>query len=188
MDAGDAAVNIGGVILGALLGYGFARFDERRRRRQDTTAIRAALRHEIAANLGTLADAWTEMHAPPATHEQRVASPAIRPAVRLAQRDPPRWRRSVWEDRAREVVEALNADELERVGVLYRDLARFDALRVALGKPAWSAADSLNFFPFAHGVWDELVALVETALAAGNPLPPTDESKAVRRRNRQRRE
>lgn len=157
-------------ILG-VLGYPIGRWDERRRRKQDTTAIRHTIGIEVGANIQTLETLWADINRPFAPPEIPPATPELGPAIRLAQRDPPRWRRSVWEGDLPRVTEALNVAELAQVGDVYERLDRFDAHRSLLGKPWLTAANNMNLTPAGRQAWDDLRANVELLRREGNPLP-----------------
>jgi hypothetical protein len=145
--------------------------DESRPRLSPT---RSALNLEIVANLRTLQLLWDEIHRSrnlTGAHETRAARPELLPAVRLVRRDPPRWRRSVFEEQLPTIVQALTEDELMAVDAFYDRLAQFDARRGAL-KPNMfmSMADSFNFEPPGLEAWDEIQRVAEVLLRVGNPL------------------
>src|SRR5215212_3879386 len=156
------------------LGNRFQDALKREESRPRLSPTRSALNLEIAANLRTLQQLWEEIHRPKGltgSYEARVAQPELLAAVRLARRDPPRWRRSVFEEQLPTIVQALAEVELVAVDTFYDRLARFDAQRGAL-KPFMfiSIRDSFNFEPPGLEAWEEIQRVAEAVLRDGNPL------------------
>ncbi len=153
------------------LGNQFQDALNREETRPRLSPTRSALNLEIAANLRTLQQLWEEIHRPEGTYERRVAEPELLPAVRLARRDPPRWRRSVFEEQLPTIVQALNDTELEAANTFYDRLAQFDAQRGALRAFMFvSIRDSFNFEPPGLEAWAEIQRVAEAVLRDGNPL------------------
>ena len=167
----DLLVQVVLVLVTAAVTYVGGRWDERRRRKQDTTAIRTALGLEIASNLRELEALWAHVDGEGYRRgDPRVASEAVRQPIRFALHPAPRWRRSVWEAQLPEVADALGADEVEAVDRFYAGLARFDILREKLGQPWMSLANTLNFSQDNLRAWLELRELIVDLRREGNPL------------------
>jgi hypothetical protein len=153
------------------LGNRFQDALNREERRPRLSPTRSALNLEIAANLRTLQQLWEEINRPGGSYERPVAQPELLPAVRLARREPPRWRRSVFEEQLPTIVQALNEAELEAVNTFYDRLAQFDAQRGALRSFMFmSIRDSFNFEPPGLEAWEEIQRVAEAVLRDGNPL------------------
>jgi hypothetical protein len=153
------------------LGNRFQDALNREESRPRLSPTRSALNLEIAANLRTLQQLWEEIYRPQGSYERRVAQPELLPAVRLARRDPPRWRRSVFEEQLPTMVQVLAEDELAAVDTFYDQLARFDAQRGALRPFMFmSIRDSFNFEPPGLEAWEEIQRVAEAILRDGNPL------------------
>ncbi len=167
---------VGGIVAAVpfwLLGVAYARWDERRRAREERSAVTTALRMEIAANLAELEAVWSEIHRPADPQEQTVAQHPladIRPAVRLARRPPPRWRRDVWDMNLPRIAGALTPEALTRVERFYRDLARFDNRLAAIGQPWESAARNVTIHDSGVQAWTELAVIAADLRKEGNPL------------------
>ncbi len=167
---GEGETTVAVAVASIIATYGLARLDERRRQRRNTRATRAALLVEMDTNLRVLDTLWADINRPPVPQDRRVANPQILPAVRLALRDPPRWRRTVRDDHLPQILEALSPREVEQVDRFYRHLDQFDVHRGALGKPWLSLADNLNFHADGLRAWDEIQAVANVIRSEGNPL------------------
>jgi len=156
------------------LGNRFQDALNREERRPRLSPTRSALNLEIAANLRTLQQLWEEIHRPAdltGSYEAHAAQAELLPAVRLARRDPPRWRRSVFEEQLPTIVQALGPDEMAAVDGFYDRLARFDAQRAALKSFMYiTIQDSYHFGSSGLEAWEEIQQVAEAVLRDGNPL------------------
>lgn len=151
------------------LGYFFRDSLVGSRDRPRLSPVRTALNLEMAANYRTLERLWAEINLPLTRLDSRVASPELLAPLRLTQQEPPRWRRSVFEQQLPSVVESLRPEEIHRVDLFYDRLGQFDAHRGAL-KPFFSAANSFNFPSDSLRAWEKLREAAEAILVEGLPL------------------
>lgn len=151
------------------LGYRFRDSLQSAQDRPRLTPVRSALNLEIAANQRLLQRLWDEINRPAVPLDPPIASPELLPALRLTQQDPPRWRRSVFEQQLPSILEALDPAETERVDLFYDQLTQFDAQRGVL-RPFMSAADRYNFPPAGIRAWQEIQRVAEAILREGHPL------------------
>ncbi len=171
------AVGIAASIPAMIGAYALGRWDERRREGRERRAITTALCIEIAANLAELEAVWGEIHRPVTQQEPQVARHPqvdLRPAVRLARRSPPRWRRGVWDENLPRITAALDDEDVILVERFYQKLAQLENRLSGIGQPWPTLEHNLNLDTNAVQAWTDFEALAQELRKDGNPLSTCD--------------